>query len=471
VKFIDDEPLSTAATTPFQRTVRDIAPHFGLQPQELESIGMKESAGNQAAIGKITKSGERAIGAMQLMPQTAAEMGVDPRSLQQNVEGGARYYRQMLDKYGGDRYLAQAAYNAGPGTVDRYGGVPPFRETQQYVRDVQPNLVAQAAPPPSTPPPEVRQPAPAAPLIPVRFDESVPQRAFALIQQMAGAPGSPVRISAAQNVRPSGGGQRVVAVQVIGAPDPRLNGYWTPNGLKLSNDQVFEEAGTGTTGAGGGGSWSLRDATVNGRPVVIRTNSATGESEVVSGVEPMDRAGISPIYGKNLATSQSGWFAKEGLIADPSTGIITNRQGQKVIPLTDPEEKMRLENTASTWMANQLRTLENTFEGLRQANSRGELAAFSRSWGVELPASMLQKQAASQEELSRWFQGQKQQIDIAYWDRMDLIRSAAEGVQVTPENSIGYQKRRQYGMIPFDQQRVNRLVQPAGATPNAAAGR
>jgi soluble lytic murein transglycosylase-like protein len=74
---------------------------------------------------------------MQLMPSTATELGVkDSFSPEQNVHGGAQYLQQLLDRYNGDAVKALAAYNAGPAAVDRYNGVPPYRETRQYVRRV-----------------------------------------------------------------------------------------------------------------------------------------------------------------------------------------------------------------------------------------------------------------------------------------------------------------------------------------------
>ena len=79
-----------------------------------------------------------AQGLMQLMPATARELGVkNPFNIEQNIDGGSRYLRKMLDSFGGDLKLALAAYNAGPEAVIKYGGkIPPYRETQQYVRRV-----------------------------------------------------------------------------------------------------------------------------------------------------------------------------------------------------------------------------------------------------------------------------------------------------------------------------------------------
>ncbi len=102
-----------------------------LSPQLLEAVAYVESRFRADA---VSPSGAR--GAMQLMPATAAALGVDPSVPAENIHGGAAYLRQMLELFDGDLTLALAAYNAGPGAVRRYGGVPPFEETQRYVAAV-----------------------------------------------------------------------------------------------------------------------------------------------------------------------------------------------------------------------------------------------------------------------------------------------------------------------------------------------
>lgn len=79
------------------------------------------------------RSHKGALGLAQLMPQTARALGVNPHDVRQNLEGGARYLRRQYDKFG-DWRLALAAYNAGPGAVERHNGIPPYQETQNYVR-------------------------------------------------------------------------------------------------------------------------------------------------------------------------------------------------------------------------------------------------------------------------------------------------------------------------------------------------
>ncbi len=103
----------------------------GVDPHLIRAIIRAESGGNELAV-----SHAGAEGLMQLMPDTGRALGVSNAfNPEENVYGGTLYIRQMLDKYG-DLSLALAAYNAGPGNVDKYGGIPPFAETQEYVRRV-----------------------------------------------------------------------------------------------------------------------------------------------------------------------------------------------------------------------------------------------------------------------------------------------------------------------------------------------
>ena len=125
------ETAGTWSAGDFEKLVNDAAAKYQVDPKLVAAVAEAESGKDQSAI-----SPAGAVGVMQLMPSTAAALGVDPYDKQQNIEGGAKYLRQMLDSFGGDVQKAVAAYNAGAQAVRDYDGVPPYSETQNYVRRV-----------------------------------------------------------------------------------------------------------------------------------------------------------------------------------------------------------------------------------------------------------------------------------------------------------------------------------------------
>ena len=115
----------------YYETIRQAAGKYAVDPKLVSAVAEVESGFQQGAV-----SATGAVGVMQLMPETAESLGVNPYDAAQNIEGGAQYLKQMLDTFDGDLRKAVAAYNAGPEAVREYGGVPPYSETQQYVSSV-----------------------------------------------------------------------------------------------------------------------------------------------------------------------------------------------------------------------------------------------------------------------------------------------------------------------------------------------
>jgi soluble lytic murein transglycosylase-like protein len=132
VRPLADAPAAApAASGPVGTAITNAAIHHALSHELIAAVAWQESRMRQNAV-----SPRGARGVMQLMPATAQGLRVDAGDLSANVDGGAAYLAQMLDRFDGDIIKTLAAYNAGPEAVTRYGGVPPYPETQAYVNAV-----------------------------------------------------------------------------------------------------------------------------------------------------------------------------------------------------------------------------------------------------------------------------------------------------------------------------------------------
>jgi soluble lytic murein transglycosylase-like protein len=142
VGMLADPRISVAGIPPrYAAKVLELSQRYNLSPRLIEALVWQESRWQENA---VSPAGAR--GLTQLMPGTARYLGVNPDDPMQNLEGGARYLREQLDRFGGNLEKALAAYNAGPGRVIRAGGVPNIRETRNYVAAIMGRLASQSLP-------------------------------------------------------------------------------------------------------------------------------------------------------------------------------------------------------------------------------------------------------------------------------------------------------------------------------------
>ena len=135
-KYQVQEPMN-ATKVEIQRLVSESCTKHGVDPKLVMAVIQQESGFNQNAISKTG-----AQGLMQLMPATAKSLGVQNAfNPEQNIEGGVKYLKGLLDRFHGNKILALAAYNAGPNAVKKYNGIPPYKETQNYVKNILKNYL------------------------------------------------------------------------------------------------------------------------------------------------------------------------------------------------------------------------------------------------------------------------------------------------------------------------------------------
>jgi soluble lytic murein transglycosylase-like protein len=136
-------PAAPVAAAPAEiaQAIDEAAQRHAVSLPLVQAVAWQESRFHQSVV-----SPKGALGVMQLMPETARSLGVDARDLHGNIDGGVAYLSRMLQLFEGDLPRALAAYNAGPGAVQRYGGVPPYAETKAYVRSILAHLPATSLP-------------------------------------------------------------------------------------------------------------------------------------------------------------------------------------------------------------------------------------------------------------------------------------------------------------------------------------
>lgn len=265
-----------------RQAFEETADRYGLDVNLLLAVAWQESAFNPNAV-----SHAGAIGLMQLMPGTAAGLGVDPTNPLENLDGGARYLRQQIDRFGSVE-LALAAYNAGPGAVQKHGGIPPFEETQNYVPKVMQRWRSLDAGL------EV-MPTPASAAAPVASDASVPldvdagSMSGAVSDSGAGTPDLDVMTSGGANVDAQTDAVGADGGAIVQPTDDVADvGVETVAAASEGNESSVSDAADGSTAAvtvADDGEETLRDGSLgpDSAEFDVTTSAAAAQGASVSG--------------------------------------------------------------------------------------------------------------------------------------------------------------------------------------------
>ncbi|HEY7639190.1 MAG TPA: transglycosylase SLT domain-containing protein, partial [Steroidobacteraceae bacterium] len=254
---------------------RSAARRYGLPEKVFLSLVRHESGWKPDA-----RSPVGAVGLTQLMPMTAKGLGVDPNDPLQNLDGGARYLRQQLDKFG-DIKLALAAYNAGPGAVERYNGVPPYQQTQSYVRNIMRDAGKSGSMPPLPPisgaVPQSKV-SPAAPAPSSFLSSSVADQAFANLGKIAQGWKATDTLGdlIGSFSRPEPASGKSAAEQLLAEPWPTPAPLPTQPGMPSAGGRVTLSAGADRPGVHTAQSvldFARQVASVYGKPLTIGTGT------------------------------------------------------------------------------------------------------------------------------------------------------------------------------------------------------
>lgn len=474
-------PAAPAPPVDYREIVQREALAMGVDPALALRMLQQESGGRPNA-----RSPKGALGLFQLMPETAAELGVDPADPVSNIRGGLTYLKRQLDANQGDVIKALAAYNAGPGNVRKYGGVPPFKETRDYVQKVGGVRKVSAAGVTMAPPDAAG--APGAPVAPVESAASSPAPQGVNVPLPGGQPLR--RVSAAQvapdpsSAPPPGrpGQPLVIAPPGMALPEPSL----TPGPIPAPPNQpsVIEDVTGFALPTGGGMAGTAAGASIGAMggplaPVTIPlgavigagVGSMAGEGAQM-GVETLGAKGAPTFDEAKRRLTEAGVYGAvgEGLFRPLGWAVRRLMRGRFLPPVDKVAEDL-YRRTGGEVLPSQtsnsptMRMVENVLEG--SLFGGGQVKAIRTTQQKELAAQAmdeilkfgppLEKEAAGTAVWAARNAGLDQfTADAA--ERYGKVQAAAKGVQIPVDRIL---ERSDELLTPYIQE-VGDLAGPTG---------